>query len=122
MNISSRDINIIKRIIEYSNEINETVKYFGDDVNNFNSSNIYRNAVSMCILQIGELTSLLSEEFKSNHSNIPWRNIKGMRNIMAHKYGNIDKTVVWEAVKYDIPSLKNNCIKIIDNISETEDE
>ena len=120
MNISSRDINIIKRIIEYSNEIDETVKHFGDDVNNFNINNIYRNAISMCILQIGELTGLLSEEFKSNYSNIPWRNIKGMRNIMAHKYGHIDKTVVWEAVKYDIPSLKSNCIKIIDSINEME--
>ena len=122
MNTSSRDINIIKRIIEYSNEINETVKYFGDDINNFNINNIYRNAVSMCILQIGELTGLLSEEFKNNHRNIPWRNIKGMRNIMAHKYGNIDKTVVWEAVKYDIPSLRSNCIKIIDSINEVEDK
>ncbi|MDR7856603.1 HepT-like ribonuclease domain-containing protein [Tissierella sp.] len=122
MDIRNRDINIIKRIIEYCNEINETVKYFGDDLDKFKLNNIYRNAVSMCILQIGELTGSLSEEFMDVHNNIPWRNIKGMRNIMAHKYGNIDKMVVWEAVKYDIPSLKNNCVKIIDGASEIEDK
>lgn len=41
---------------------------------------------------------------------------------MAHKYGSIDKMVVWEAVKEDIPSLRNNCIKILNNINEWVDK
>lgn len=114
MKINDRDINIIKRIIEYSIEIQNTVEYFGDDFDLFNKNNIYRNAISMCILQIGELSGLLSEEFKNSYTYIPWRNIKGMRNIIAHKYGSIDKVVVWEAIKEDIPNLLKFCLEILE--------
>lgn len=117
MNINNRDYDIIMRLISYCNEIKDTVKYFGDDFDVFYNNTIYRNAVSMCILQIGELSGLLSEEFKNFYNNIPWKNIKGMRNIMAHKYGNIDKVVVWEAVKEDIPNLKSYCTDILDTIN-----
>ena len=37
----------------------------------------------MCIIQIGENVERLSDDFKENHSNIPWRSIKDMRNIMT---------------------------------------
>lgn len=113
MNISDRDINIINRIVEYINEIQATVEYFGDNPDIFIKNNIYRNAVSMCILQIGELSAVLSDEFKDYYDDIPWRNIKGMRNIMAHKYGNIDKFIVWEAIKADIPDLEKFCLEIL---------
>lgn len=120
MNINSRDYDIIMRLIRYCNEIKDTVKYFGDDFDVFSCNTIYRNAVSMCILQIGELSGLLSEEFKNSYNNIPWKNIKGMRNILAHKYGNIDKLVVWEAVKEDIPNLKSYCTDIINTMNRTD--
>ena len=37
---------------------------------------------------------------------MPWNQIKAMRNIVAHNYGNIDIDVLWDTVQYDIPSLK----------------
>lgn len=44
----------------------------------------------MCILQIGELSGYLSEDFKEIYSDVSWESIKGMGNFMAHRYGNID--------------------------------
>ena len=55
MHISDRDRSIIRRILEYCGEIDETVLRFGDSYEVFADDKIFRNAVTMCILQIGEL-------------------------------------------------------------------
>jgi uncharacterized protein with HEPN domain len=72
----------------------------------------------MCILQIGELSGNLSEDFKEIYSGVPWRNIKGMRNIMAHKYGEISIDTVWEAITEDVPLLYNYCNSVLDRYKD----
>lgn len=111
---SERNIDILKHIVDYCNEISHTQTYFGNSFEVFKSNSIYRNAVAMCILQIGELSGNLTDDFKESYGGVPWRNIKGMRNIMAHKYGDINATIVWEAVNEDIPQLREYCSDILD--------
>ena len=60
----------------------------------------------MCILQIGEYVSRLSDEFKESHDNIPWRKIKGMRNFAAHQYEHIEFEVLWHTITEELPELK----------------
>lgn len=106
MNISERDITVIKKILSYCDEIEQAHQEYNHSFDIFLTSAVYRNAVSMCILQIGELSNHLSDEFKNNYSFIPWAAIRGMRNVVAHKYGSIDKETVWETAENDIPDLK----------------
>jgi len=40
-----------------------------------------------------------------NHPNVPWKDIIGMRNILAHQYDKVDSEVVWDVVHRDIPEL-----------------
>ncbi|WP_461252389.1 HepT-like ribonuclease domain-containing protein, partial [Treponema sp. R8-4-B8] len=47
----------------------------------------FKNAVAMCILQIGELTTHFSKDFLEHNKKVPWGNMKRMRNIAAHHYG-----------------------------------
>ena len=68
------------------------------------SNAVYRNAVALCILQIGELVGNLSDEFKAEHTVMPWRQIKLMRNIVAHRYGTVDHSITWDVVENDIPA------------------
>jgi len=72
-----------------------------------------KNAISMCILQIGELVGKLSNEFKNTYNAMPWKDIKAMRNIAAHNYGEIDLEVLWETVSTDVPILREYCEKIL---------
>jgi uncharacterized protein with HEPN domain len=44
-------------------------------------------------------------DFRSAHPGIPWKDIIGMRNILAHQYDKVDSAVVWDAVSQDIPEL-----------------
>ena len=60
----------------------------------------------MCIIQIGELVAWLPAEFTAAHPQIPWRAIKGMRNLHAHDYDSVKMEVVWQTLTREIPVLK----------------
>ena len=63
----------------------------------------------MCLLQIGELVGHLSEEYRNAHPQMPWRQMRALRNIIAHNYGSVDAETAWEIVKEDIPMLRAYC-------------
>lgn len=65
------------------------------------------SAILYQITIIGEATKRLSQEFRQQHSNIPWRDIAGMRDIIIHKYDQVDFDVIWDVVHYKIPELLN---------------
>lgn len=109
-----RNLSILKHIVQYCDQIEQTMERFGRDHELFRADQIYRNAAALCILQIGELTGKLTDDFKAQHPNIPWRQIKAMRNIVAHSYGTVDTDTTWEIITEDIPALKSYCQSIID--------
>ena len=49
----------------------------------------------------------------ASRSNRLWRQIKAMRNIVAHSYGTVDPETTWEIITDDIPALKKYCEAII---------
>ena len=85
----------------------------GNDGQIFASDTVYQNAVALCLLQIGELAGHLSESYRAAHPAIPWRQIKALRNIIAHNYGSVDAETAWEIVQEDIPALRRYCEKEI---------
>lgn len=113
MDKAKKDLSIIEHILAYCTEIEQTVARFGDTFESFEKDKIYRNATTMCILQIGELAGRLSPEFIAAHPDVPWRSIKGMRNVAAHAYGSISIPDVWDTITTDIPVLKAYCKKIL---------
>lgn len=62
---------------------------------------------------IGEASKGLSEEFKSSHPEIPWKEISGMRNKVIHEYFSVDLLEVWNTAKLDLPDLKNKIQNIV---------
>ena len=115
MNSSQRNINILEHIIKYCDQIDEAKVHFGSDFEEFEHNHVYHNAVSMCILQIGELATHLSDDFKNNFDRIPWKSIKYMRNIMAHNYEDMEVEIMWTTMIDDVPTLREYCSEIINN-------
>jgi uncharacterized protein with HEPN domain len=108
----SGDIDRLKHIITYCEDIADAVNYLGNSYDAFSANIHYYNSVSMCIMQIGELASGLSDEFKdSTREQMPWGLIRGMRNRFAHSYATMDKCDIWETASKDIPVLLSFCIK-----------
>ncbi|MDS3859657.1 DUF86 domain-containing protein [Thermosynechococcaceae cyanobacterium BACA0444] len=62
-------------------------------------------AVLYEITVIGEVVKRLSGNFRTNHPEIPWRQIAGMRDKLIHDYNQVDLTLTWEVTQSSIPQL-----------------
>ena len=60
--------------------------YYGKTKEEIEENEILIDSILFRIIQIAENNSKLSEEFKSNHKEVPWVAIKGMRNKIVHDY------------------------------------
>lgn len=104
------DIQRLKHIRDYCLEIEKTIARYGNDFAIFDQDADYQRSVSFCILQIGELSGGLSQEYrKATSSRMQWGPIKGMRNLVAHNYGSMSRDIIWETATMDIPALKDFC-------------
>lgn len=63
------------------------------------------------IIQIAENTAKLSEEFKQRNSNIPWIEIKGLRNRIVHDYGIVNLSIIYNTIIEDVPEM----LKLLSN-------
>jgi len=113
MNPSDRDISTLRHIVTYCEEILESIEKHNLTLDTIKGDTLYKNALAMSILQIGELANILSDEFRKAHSTMPWREIKRMRDKAAHHYWTFDVNILWETVTEDIEPLKIYCDKCI---------
>lgn len=102
---------ILEHILLYCDEIKSSIARFGDDVHIFINDIDYRKSVSLSILQIGELAGKLSEDYRNSTSEIPWKQIRGLRNIVAHSYGTVDFEEIFDIAHDNISGLKAFCEK-----------
>ena len=64
-----------------------------------------QSAILHQLLVIGEAVKRLSDEFRGQHSNIPWTRIAGMRDKLIHAYDAVDLDEGWKTVTKDIAPL-----------------
>lgn len=114
MESNSRNADVLKHIVSYCDQIGITMQRFGTEYTSFENDLVYKNATALCVLQIGELTTHLTEDFKQTYNDMPWTQIKALRNVVAHNYGKIDSQSLWETITEDIPKLKSYCSLIIE--------
>lgn len=62
-------------------------------------------AIERGIELMGEAARRLSSSCQEAHPDIPWREIIGQRNILAHEYGQIDHELLYKTAIEDIPPL-----------------
>ncbi|WOX56652.1 MULTISPECIES: DUF86 domain-containing protein [unclassified Methanoculleus] len=106
-NLYLRDIlEAIERIEQYT----EDMCYEAFTENNLVQDGVIRN-----LMVIGEATKLIPEPLKGEYSNIPWRKIAGMRDILIHAYFGVHNEIVWDAVRNKLPELQVAVRQMLDN-------
>ena len=108
---------ILQKIVGYCNDIEKLKELFGNTFEDFEKNFAFQYSCGMCIIQIGELTTRLSEDFKEKNSEIQWNKIKGLRNIFAHEYEKIEFEILWEVLTENIPALKESLQKIFEQMN-----
>lgn len=82
-----------------------------------------QQAVILNIIVIGEAATKITKdypEFVARHHDIPWKNMKGMRNRIAHGYFDIDLDIVWRTVQTALPQLEQQLAALIDTMSDED--
>ena len=113
MSNPDRNRNILQHMLMYCDQADAAIARFGNDYTAFSVDVVFQNAAAMCLLQIGELAGHLSDDFKAKHHQQPWKQIKELRNIIAHHYSAIDTETTWEILQEDLPSLRAFCERIL---------
>jgi uncharacterized protein with HEPN domain len=79
-------------------------------------------AVSKAIELIGETLKHIPEDIKDRYSEVPWDDIYGMRNFLAHNYFASDQDEIWQTLKEDIPKLKPVIMSILEETLRTAED
>lgn len=73
------------------------------------------SAILYQVLIIGEATKRLSKDLRDGHPEIPWNNMAGMRDIVAHHYDEIDFDVLWNVLNNGISDMLRNIRPLLTN-------
>lgn len=76
-------------------------RYFADGLDSLLS----RLAMERCLQNIGEIAHRLSDSFLEHNRDVPRAQIVGLRNVLAHEYGDIDHNILWYVATEDVPQL-----------------
>ena len=85
----------------------------GYSVEDFVQDERTARAVSMTLINIGELVKNLTPEFRMAHPETPWRAISGMRDITAHKYQTLHKEDVYNTCTVELCVLKTQLDQLL---------
>ncbi len=107
----NRDLTYIRHMLDFSRQaVDFTRKCRRADLD---SNTMLTLAVTRLIELIGEAARKVSDDTRSHHPEIPWQQIIGTRDRLAHGYIEIDHDIIWRIVTVDLPSLIKQLEKII---------
>jgi uncharacterized protein with HEPN domain len=89
-------LNSARLAMQYTADKSESA--FNDDV-------FFQDAVIRRIEIIGEAARRISPTTQAELTDVPWKEIIGMRNILTHQYDGVSLKVVWQTVKTQFPQL-----------------
>ena len=94
----------LRQIVEFADEVAALVRSRARE--DLETNREFRRALERCVELIGEAATRLPEDWRAKHSEIPWRLIIAMRNVMFHGYDEVVDEVLWDVATKDIPHLR----------------
>jgi uncharacterized protein with HEPN domain len=67
---------------------------------------------------IGEAANRVPEDFKSDHPEVEWRRMTGLRNRIIHEYFGVNYATVWKIKEENIPGLADFIQQAIDELTK----
>jgi uncharacterized protein with HEPN domain len=108
MPLPERTVSALWDMWSYAREIRDTVGGISLEV--YVANRTLRFATERRLEIVGEAARRVPEDFRRAHPEIPWRQVIGLRNILAHEYGEVRQEVIHTVATVHIPEL----IRILD--------
>lgn len=84
----------------------------------FNKNELVIDAVVRNFEIIGEASKNIPPSVQHAYPDIPWKEMKGMRDILIHEYFGVDMKILWHATKKNIPALQKQLESLLKNIED----
>jgi len=104
----------LKDIVEAMEDIENFVE--GIELDEFKQDDKTSSAVIRKFEVIGEATKRIPEDIRHKYSQIPWKEMAGMRDKLIHFYFGIDYKLVWQTIKHRIPQIKPVICQIMEDL------
>jgi len=113
--MSKRDYRLfLQDILESIERIEEYTE--GYDFETFTKDRKTVDAVLRNLEIIGEAAKHIPENIQTQHPEIPWKRVIGLRNVVIHHYFGVDLSIVWVIIKKQLPELKDAVISLLEEI------
>lgn len=114
----SRDRGRLEDILKYAKNVEQiiegiTFEEFVQDIR------IYYSVMKNVEI-IGEAANLLTRHFRETFTELPWRQIVSMRNVLVHGYAQVSDTDVWQTATNDIPPLREQVEHYLSDVDWSE--
>lgn len=92
----------------------------GIEAENFFTNELIKSGTAYQLQIIGEAVSHLNPVTKDAYPGVAWRDIKAMRNILAHEYWSVDFLQIWKIVQLDLPALKETLTLMMESLPKPQ--
>ncbi len=104
-----REIGVLRQdILGFINRIETTV----NTKETFLASEDQKDIIVFNLERIGEALKQMASKFPETSDNKSFREFSGLRDIVIHKYFDVDYELIWKIVKEDIPVLKRSVLDL----------
>ena len=104
----------LKDILEAIRKIEKYTE--GQSFNDFREDELKQDGVVRNLEIIGEAVKNIPDEIKNKKSEVEWKKVAGLRDILIHAYFGIDVDIVLDIVKNKTPELKEKILEILSEI------
>lgn len=81
----------------------------------FFANNMLFDSVIRQFIVLGEAASRVSVDIQEKHPDIPWDEMRRLRNFVVHQYDEINRQTIWDTIHKDLPSLNLQIGNLLDN-------
>ncbi len=112
------DADTDRRRLVHMLEAIASIQEYASDRATYDGSVLVRSHVAMQLQVIGEAANRLRPSTQARHSDVPWKDIVGIRHRIVHDYDSIDLDIVWRIVRIELEPLRGRLEAILVDIQE----
>lgn len=109
----------MKNVKLYFEHIRNAIQFLLDHVHSkeeMEKDEVLRYAVERNFEVIGEAAKRIPESVREQNPQIPWKEMAGMRDMIAHEYDEIDLDEVWETIERDLPDVMESIDQLYEKL------
>jgi uncharacterized protein with HEPN domain len=102
-----------ERLLDIAESIDRIFRYTEQGRSVFERDELVQTWIIHHLEILGEEAARLSPAFVSDHSDVPWALMAGLRNVLVHDCFGIDRDRVWATVERDLPGVRQKIEAIL---------